>query len=115
MAGRGGSLPAFFLPLQRLIKGNGWLLWLTKFDGIQRLCRESYRLFFIIIVRTAAASIFGHEMSPEHWQWKYGDGRGEAIGVWEDGALIAHYGGVARRIVALCAGALERRGGRPGD
>lgn len=44
-------------------------------------------------------SCFGHEMSPAHWRWKYAEGRGQAIGVWQDGELIAHYGGTSRDIL----------------
>jgi len=35
-------------------------------------------------------------MSPAHWHWKYAEGRGQAIGVWQDKELIAHYGGMTR-------------------
>lgn len=50
-------------------------------------------------MRTLYAETFHHEMSVAHWQWKYGEGRGAAVGVWEHGRLIAHYGGVARDIL----------------
>lgn len=42
---------------------------------------------------------FGHEMSEKHWQWKYAEGRGQAIGVWQDNQLVAHYGGTTRDIL----------------
>lgn len=42
---------------------------------------------------------FGHTMTPAMWQWKYGAGRGRAIGVWRENQLIAHYGGMARKIL----------------
>ena len=42
---------------------------------------------------------FDAPLSRQLWDWKYGDGRGQAIGVWEDGVLIAHYGGVTRRVM----------------
>lgn len=32
------------------------------------------------------------------WQWKYGDGRGRAVGARQHGELIAHYGGAPREI-----------------
>lgn len=51
------------------------------------------------VMRELFAEVFHHPMSHEHWLWKYGDGRGFAIGVWEKGRLIAHYGGVARNIM----------------
>jgi len=50
-------------------------------------------------MRTLFAQVFDRPMSEAHWQWKYAQGRGTAIGVWEDERLIAHYGGVARDIV----------------
>ncbi len=59
-------------------------------------------------MRTLFAEVFGHEMSATHWQWKYGDGHGLGIGVWQcvaddggiiaDPPLIAHYGGLVRDI-----------------
>ncbi len=42
--------------------------------------------------------VFGHEMSPALWRWKYGDGRGGVI-AQQDGEIVAHYGGMTRRIV----------------
>nr|WP_281722749.1 GNAT family N-acetyltransferase [Nitrosomonas nitrosa] len=42
---------------------------------------------------------FGHSMSPAMWRWKYGAGRGHAIGAWREGRLIAHYGGMVRKIL----------------
>lgn len=42
---------------------------------------------------------FGHSMSPAMWQWKYGAGRGHAIGAWREDRLIAHYGGMVRNIL----------------
>ena len=59
-------------------------------------------------MRALFAEVFGHEMSAAHWQWKYGDGRGLGVGVWQsvaddggivaDPPLIAHYGGMVRDI-----------------
>ena len=43
-------------------------------------------------------AVFKQSMSSEMWNWKYGEGRGRAIGLWEDGRLIAHYGGISRCI-----------------
>ena len=42
--------------------------------------------------------VFGHAMTGAHWQWKYGGGRGRAVGLLRGDALVAHYGGVSRRI-----------------
>lgn len=39
---------------------------------------------------------FGHEMPPEQFRWKYGDGAGDGVGVWENDTLVAHYGGFGR-------------------
>lgn len=50
-------------------------------------------------MRALFAEIFQHAMSETHWQWKYGNQRGNATGVWEGENLIAHYGGVARNIM----------------
>ncbi len=50
-------------------------------------------------MRALFAEIFHHPMSEAHWRWKYGEGRGFSIGVWEGERLIAHYGGVAKDIV----------------
>ncbi|RKX24741.1 MAG: methyltransferase type 11, partial [Candidatus Zixiibacteriota bacterium] len=40
--------------------------------------------------------VFGHPLSPALWDWKYGSDGGQAVGLWQDGVLIAHYGGVPR-------------------
>lgn len=42
---------------------------------------------------------FHHDMTPAVWQWKYAANAGRAIGVWRDHNLIAHYGGIGRRIL----------------
>ncbi|MBK6958193.1 MAG: GNAT family N-acetyltransferase [Nitrosomonas sp.] len=42
---------------------------------------------------------FHHDMTPATWQWKYGSNSGREIGVWRDNQLIAHYGGVSRKIL----------------
>lgn len=45
------------------------------------------------------AHVFGHVLSPEQWQWKYGEGRGFALGLSRAGRLIAHYGGSTRQVL----------------
>jgi SAM-dependent methyltransferase len=60
-------------------------------------------------MRALFADVFGHAMSPAHWQWKYGDGRGLGVGIWQTTAndgqpmaeppLVAHYGGLVRDIL----------------
>jgi hypothetical protein len=42
--------------------------------------------------------VFGSEMSAAEWQWKYGDGRGTAVGLRLDGQLRAHYGSMLRPV-----------------
>lgn len=43
--------------------------------------------------------IFGHELSQQVWHWKYGDGRGLAVGMRDQsGQLVAHYGGTLRPV-----------------
>jgi len=53
-------------------------------------------------MRQLFAEVFSHEMNEKLWDWKYGNGRGTAMGVWNDqDTLIAHYGGVSRDILLL--------------
>jgi len=42
--------------------------------------------------------VFEQPLSSEMWDWKYGPGRGQAIGLWEEGELVAHYGGIPRKL-----------------
>ena len=53
-------------------------------------------------MRQLFADVFQHEMTPEHWQWKYGDGRGYGVAVLRGDRMIAYYGGVTRAV--LCRG-----------
>jgi hypothetical protein len=43
--------------------------------------------------------VFGHPMDEALWRWKYGEGRGAAIGVWHAERLVAHYGGLTREVL----------------
>lgn len=52
-------------------------------------------------MRELFARVFGHAMSADEWRWKYGDGRGHAVGLQRDGELVAHFGGMSRRVHAL--------------
>lgn len=45
------------------------------------------------------ANSFNAPISRELWEWKYGDSRGKGVGVWEDGILVAHYGGLSRPVL----------------
>ncbi|EIJ42535.1 hypothetical protein BegalDRAFT_1656 [Beggiatoa alba B18LD] len=38
-------------------------------------------------------------MSEALWQWKYGEGRGIGTGAWAGDEMVAHYGGILRRIL----------------
>ncbi|OYT92810.1 MAG: hypothetical protein CFE43_07020 [Burkholderiales bacterium PBB3] len=50
-------------------------------------------------VRSLFQRVFGHPMSAELWNWKYGSGRGVGVGAWSpEGELLAHYGGTYREI-----------------
>lgn len=42
---------------------------------------------------------FNLDMTPATWQWKYVSTSGREIGVWRDNQLIAHYGGIPRKIL----------------
>jgi hypothetical protein len=42
--------------------------------------------------------VFGEPAFPELWRWKYGDGRGRSIIAIRGDRVIAHYGGVSRRV-----------------
>ena len=71
---------------------------------LQRVARPSWRPVRIndpakaTQMRALFAEVFGRAMSEAHWQWKYGDGRGAGIGIWDAaGRMVAHYGGVARQ------------------
>lgn len=50
--------------------------------------------------------VFGYPLPESLWQWKYGDGRGNAVLARRDGQLVAHYGGMYRDV--LVAGQRER-------
>ncbi len=50
-------------------------------------------------MRQLFQQVFGHEMGAAQWQWKYGDGRGCAAGIEQDGQLVAHYGGQRRDLL----------------
>lgn len=52
-------------------------------------------------MRRLFQGMFGHEMSAEHWDWKYAAGKGSGLALWIDGEMVAHYGGTTRRVRAL--------------
>jgi Acetyltransferase (GNAT) domain len=43
--------------------------------------------------------VFGKPMSEPFWRWKYLNGNGHALGVWQGDVLVAHYGGIGADIV----------------
>ncbi len=45
--------------------------------------------------------VFGHPLTRGLWEWKYANGRGNAVAASRDGVMIAHYGGIYREIM-LC-------------
>ncbi len=50
-------------------------------------------------IATLFMSVFGHPLSRALWQWKYGDGHGNAVVAERNGRLIAHYGGMYRDVI----------------
>ncbi len=42
-----------------------------------------------------------NQMSTALWEWKYGQGRGLGILAWQNQQLVAHYGGILRKISYL--------------
>lgn len=49
-------------------------------------------------IRSLFKIAFGSEMPQEVWHWKYAQGRGNAIVAYRNNELVAHYGGLFRRI-----------------
>jgi len=49
-------------------------------------------------IRQLFAQVFAKDMSHALWAWKYADGRGMATLAWKGDELVAHYGGLLRRL-----------------
>lgn len=49
-------------------------------------------------MRVLFRNMFGHEMSVEHWCWKYSAGNGSGLALWINGEMVAHYGGATRQV-----------------
>jgi len=49
-------------------------------------------------IRDLFEDVFAEAMDASLWSWKYAQGRGVATGVWQDGRLVAHYGGMFKRL-----------------
>lgn len=62
--------------------------WRLEYGG--ESCSEAMRALF--------RDVFGHEMSEGLWQWKYGHSRGRSLVAWKNGEMVAHYGGIARKV-----------------
>ena len=50
-------------------------------------------------MRQTFADVFHHDMSPEMWQWKYGNNHGMATAAWQNNRIVAHYGGITRELM----------------
>ncbi len=50
-------------------------------------------------VRQLFQQVFRQEMSPELWSWKYGNEQGRATVVFDGDELVAHYGGMGRKVL----------------
>ena len=51
-------------------------------------------------IRDLFRTIFKHEMTREHWHWKYARDHSRAIVVYRGSQLVAHYGGVGLDMLA---------------
>ncbi|MEK7991785.1 MAG: GNAT family N-acetyltransferase [Thiotrichaceae bacterium] len=51
-----------------------------------------------IAMQNLFQQVFGAKMSNDMWHWKYGQQRGVAVGVWQQEQMVAHYGGMQRRL-----------------
>ncbi len=61
---------------------------------LQRLKKDQVPEMLALFEKT-----FNHRMTPETWQWKYGSNPGAEICIWRENQLIAHYGGLSRKIL----------------
>lgn len=49
--------------------------------------------------RSLFRDVFGHEISEEFWDWKYGEGRGQGALVLNGERVVGHYGVQTRRVL----------------
>lgn len=68
---------------------------------LQRARRPALRLGAVgpdqsAAMRALFARVFGKTMDAAEWHWKYGDGRGRAVGLWRGSELLAHYAAATR-------------------
>jgi hypothetical protein len=74
--------------------------------GLLRLRRDARPCRRLVTLGEADAArmrerfehVFGWALSAAEWQWKYGQGRGIAFGIEQDGQLLAHIGGWRRSV-----------------
>ncbi len=50
-------------------------------------------------IQTLFKHCFQENLTADFWQWKYNDSESKALCLWKDNALIAHYGGLPRKIL----------------
>ncbi len=96
------SLDASLRRYQRLYEEGVYGYALLRFD---RAAKPADRLVetgpaHAAAMRQLFADVFRHDMTPEHWQWKYGDGRGRGVALMHGERMLAHYGGVTRRVLS---------------
>ncbi|MDM8564830.1 class I SAM-dependent methyltransferase [Candidatus Halobeggiatoa sp. HSG11] len=52
-----------------------------------------------VAVRDLFDEVFKPEtMSPEFWNWKYGDGKGLCVAAWRNDKMVGHFGGIKKEI-----------------
>ncbi len=52
-----------------------------------------------LAMRSLFTAVFASPMSAEHWHWKYTLTQGGGVGLMREGRMVAHYGGVPRRVL----------------
>lgn len=50
-------------------------------------------------MRALFERVFERPMTDAEWHWKYGSGRGHAVGLWRGDVLVAHYGALTREVL----------------
>jgi SAM-dependent methyltransferase len=70
---------------------------------LRRRSRPTWRLGIVGSAQSGAMSalfrqVFDKTMDEAEWHWKYGQGRGCAVGQWQGEQLVAHYGAASRPV-----------------
>lgn len=81
------------------ISSEAFVRVLRKGDSLPRWALRHVRPADAPAVATLFGEVFGHPISQELWDWKYGRGRGNAVVASRHGAVVAHYGGMYRDIL----------------